>query len=129
MLMKNGSMPLMDIALECGLANQSHLPDVFRQIVGATPSEFRRESSEHFPASLVVSGKRAFEIWTMLVCVNGMIVDQLGGKSVNSNSLIDEELKQPFEDGGSAVPHQSALLVASSETYASAVATGAVPKG
>jgi AraC-like DNA-binding protein len=90
-LMNNRSIPLMDIAPECGY---SHLSDVFRQIVRAPPGDFRRETSEHFRASLVVSGKRALELWTIAVCVNGMIVDHWRGKSGNSHSLVGEELEQ-----------------------------------
>jgi len=33
---------LTDIALECGFSSHSHLSRVFRQVVGATPSEYRR---------------------------------------------------------------------------------------
>jgi AraC family transcriptional regulator len=42
-LMKNRSMPLIDVALESGFASHSHLSRVFRQIAGARPSEYRRE--------------------------------------------------------------------------------------
>jgi hypothetical protein len=76
------------------ICDHSHLPNVFRQIVRAPPGDFRRETSEHFRASLVVSGKRALEIWTIGVCVNGMIVDHWRGKSGNSDSLLDAELEQ-----------------------------------
>jgi AraC-like DNA-binding protein len=93
-LMNNRSIPLMDIAPECGFASHSHLSDVFRQIVRAPPGDFRRETSGHFRASLVVSGKRALEIWIIAVCVNGIIVDHWRGKSGNSDSLVDEELER-----------------------------------
>jgi AraC-like DNA-binding protein len=101
--MMNRSMPLMDIAFECGFASHSYLSDVFRQIVGATPSEFRRETLKHFPASVVVSRERALDVWTIAVCVNGLIDDHWRGKSVESDSLMDEELDQS--------PSRTALLL------------------
>jgi AraC-like DNA-binding protein len=85
-LMKNRSIPLMDIALQCGFASHSHLSRVFRQIVGETLSKFGRETSEHFPASLVR---------TVVICMKVVNVGHWRGKSMNSNSLIDEESKQP----------------------------------
>ena len=36
------STSLTDIALECGFSSHSHLSRVFRQVLGATPSEYRR---------------------------------------------------------------------------------------
>ena len=42
-LMKNRSMHLIDIALECGFSSHPHLSRAFRQILNATPSEYRRE--------------------------------------------------------------------------------------
>jgi AraC family transcriptional regulator len=41
-LMKNKSMRLIDVALACGFSSHAHLSQVFRQMVGATPSEYRR---------------------------------------------------------------------------------------
>ena len=35
--------PLADIALACGLADQSHLTKLFRRLVGSTPAVWRRE--------------------------------------------------------------------------------------
>ena len=35
--------PLCQIALDCGLCDQSHLTRLFRRLVGTTPSEWRRE--------------------------------------------------------------------------------------
>jgi AraC-like DNA-binding protein len=34
--------PLCEIALDCGLADQSHLSRVFRRVTGTTPSAWRR---------------------------------------------------------------------------------------
>jgi AraC-like DNA-binding protein len=33
---------LIDIALDCGFSSHAHFPNTFRQIVGVTPSEYRR---------------------------------------------------------------------------------------
>jgi transcriptional regulator GlxA family with amidase domain len=41
-LLANPTLSLTDIALECGFSSHSHLSRVFRQILGATPSEYRR---------------------------------------------------------------------------------------
>jgi AraC family transcriptional regulator len=41
-LLANPKLSLTDIALECGFSSHSHLSRVFRQVLGATPSEYRR---------------------------------------------------------------------------------------
>ena len=41
-LLANPMLSLTDIALECGFSSHSHLSRVFRQVLGATPSEYRR---------------------------------------------------------------------------------------
>jgi AraC family transcriptional regulator len=41
-LLANPTLSLTDIALECGFSSHSHLSRVFRQVLGATPSEYRR---------------------------------------------------------------------------------------
>jgi AraC family transcriptional regulator len=41
-LMKNQSTRLIDVALACGFSSHAHLSRMFRQVIGATPSEFRR---------------------------------------------------------------------------------------
>jgi AraC family transcriptional regulator len=41
-LLASPTLPLTDIALECGFSSHSHLSRVFRQVLGATPSEYRR---------------------------------------------------------------------------------------
>jgi AraC family transcriptional regulator len=41
-MMKNKSMRLIDIAFACGFSSDAHLSRVFRQVTGATPSEYRR---------------------------------------------------------------------------------------
>lgn len=40
-LLKEGKIPLSQIALECGFANQSHLSRVFKQHLGLTPRAYR----------------------------------------------------------------------------------------
>jgi len=40
-LLREPSMPLSEISLETGFADQSHFTNVFRRFVGATPSRFR----------------------------------------------------------------------------------------
>jgi AraC family transcriptional regulator len=41
-LMLSTSKPLIDIAAECGLADQAHLTRLFRKIVGESPAAWRR---------------------------------------------------------------------------------------
>ncbi|WCK68769.1 helix-turn-helix domain-containing protein [Agrobacterium tumefaciens] len=40
--MAEGSLPLCEIALECGFADQAHLSRVFRRVTGMTPTAFRQ---------------------------------------------------------------------------------------
>lgn len=58
-MMLTTSDPLCQIALDCGLCDQSHLTRLFRRIVGTTPSEWRREyvrgSFESTPANADVA--------------------------------------------------------------------------
>jgi len=42
-LMLSTAMPLCDIAVECGLADQAHLSRLFRKVVGETPAAWRRD--------------------------------------------------------------------------------------
>jgi AraC-like DNA-binding protein len=44
-LIKRGSIPLSQIALECGFASQQHFSTLFRRATGVTPSAFRITSS------------------------------------------------------------------------------------
>jgi AraC family transcriptional regulator len=41
-MLANPALSLTDIALDCGFSSHSHLTRVFRQVLGATPSEYRR---------------------------------------------------------------------------------------
>ena len=43
-LLVSTSRPLLEIALECGLADQAHLCRLFRRHVGMSPSAWRREA-------------------------------------------------------------------------------------
>ena len=44
-MMKNKSMRLVDVALACGFSSHAQLSRVFRQLTGATPTEYRRNIS------------------------------------------------------------------------------------
>jgi transcriptional regulator GlxA family with amidase domain len=41
-ILRENSISLIDIALDCGFSSHAHFSNTFRQIVGATPSEYRR---------------------------------------------------------------------------------------
>lgn len=41
-LLVSSTLSLTEIALECGFSSHSHLSRVFRQVLGATPNEYRR---------------------------------------------------------------------------------------
>jgi AraC-like DNA-binding protein len=41
-LLRQNSSSLIDIALDCGFSSHAHLSNTFRQLVGVTPSEYRR---------------------------------------------------------------------------------------
>jgi AraC family transcriptional regulator len=41
-LLREKSFSLIDIALDCGFSSHAHFSNTFRQIVGVTPSEYRR---------------------------------------------------------------------------------------
>ena len=41
-LQATSTLSLTEIAIECGFSSHSHLSRVFRQVMGATPSEYRR---------------------------------------------------------------------------------------
>ena len=41
-LLKQRSLPISDIALDCGFANQTHLTKVFRQMTGTTPKAYQK---------------------------------------------------------------------------------------
>ena len=45
-LLNKQSIPISEIALDCGFANQTHLTKVFRQMIGVTPKTYQRQSSE-----------------------------------------------------------------------------------
>lgn len=43
-LLRNSSLPLSDVALACGFADQSHFTRVFTRIIGISPGAWRRNS-------------------------------------------------------------------------------------
>ena len=43
-MLASGDLPIAEIALACGFADQSHLTAAFRKATGATPGTFRREA-------------------------------------------------------------------------------------
>jgi AraC family transcriptional regulator len=43
LLRRNSRMPLAQVALACGFADQSHFTHVFTSVVGAAPGEWRRQ--------------------------------------------------------------------------------------
>jgi AraC family transcriptional regulator len=43
-LMQTSTVPLVSIALECGLSDQSHLTKIFRRVTGVSPSAWRRSA-------------------------------------------------------------------------------------
>jgi AraC-like DNA-binding protein len=43
-LLKNDDLPLAQIALACGFANQSHFTRVFKLATGCTPAAWQRRS-------------------------------------------------------------------------------------
>jgi AraC-like DNA-binding protein len=44
-ILRERSISLIDIALDCGFSSHAHFSNTFRQIVGVTPSEYRRTHS------------------------------------------------------------------------------------
>lgn len=46
-LLKRTTMPLADVALACGYANQSHFGRVFTSLVGTSPGAWRRDYGRH----------------------------------------------------------------------------------
>ena len=44
-MLRENSISLIDIALDCGFSSHAHFSNTFRQIVGVTPSEYRRSHS------------------------------------------------------------------------------------
>jgi AraC family transcriptional regulator len=45
-MLRMTNVPLLQIAIECGLRDQSHLCRVFRRVVGQSPNEWRRANTE-----------------------------------------------------------------------------------
>ncbi len=51
----DGADDITSLAVECGFADHAHLSRTFRQVIGSTPSEYRRT---HFPSHRITSGDR-----------------------------------------------------------------------
>jgi transcriptional regulator GlxA family with amidase domain len=47
-MMKNRSLRLIDIAEACGFASKTQFSRIFRQILGATPRQYRRDILSRF---------------------------------------------------------------------------------
>src|SRR5215469_7830640 len=56
-LLKNPSMSLIDIALDCGFSSHSHMSRLFHKFVGVTPSAYRRRLRPAVRISLCPSGE------------------------------------------------------------------------
>jgi len=41
-LLRSPGIPLIEVAHECGFANQSHFTTMFKRVTGSTPAAFRR---------------------------------------------------------------------------------------
>jgi transcriptional regulator GlxA family with amidase domain len=55
-ILRKNSISLIDIALDCGFSSHAHFSKTFRQIVGVTPSDYRRSRSPNMQtASLFAS--------------------------------------------------------------------------
>jgi AraC family transcriptional regulator len=57
-LLARPTLSLTDIALECGFSSHSHLSRVFRQVLGAAPSEYRRSLVTSDPQSINTPERR-----------------------------------------------------------------------
>jgi AraC-like DNA-binding protein len=57
-LLVSPTLSLTDIALECGFSSHSHLSRVFRQVLGATPSQYRRNLVTANPESINIAQQR-----------------------------------------------------------------------
>jgi AraC family transcriptional regulator len=52
-LLRDTDLPLVDLALRCGFANQSHFAATFRRVTKATPAEYRRSRYTVGPGAAV----------------------------------------------------------------------------
>jgi transcriptional regulator GlxA family with amidase domain len=46
-LLRQSKMLLADIAFKCGFSSQTHMNDVFRERLGVTPVQYRRDISQN----------------------------------------------------------------------------------
>jgi AraC-like DNA-binding protein len=54
-MLRERSISLIDIALDCGFSSHAHFSNRLRRLVGITPSEYRRNHSEN------MQGRSLFE--------------------------------------------------------------------
>ena len=74
-IMLNSREPLVNIALDCGMADQSHFGRVFRRVIGVTPAAWRRQSVLDLNAP-------ARELnWSLLASASSITLRQ-GGESL-----------------------------------------------
>jgi AraC family transcriptional regulator len=57
-MLRTTSVPLLQIAVDCGLRDQSHLCRVFRRVVGQSPNEWRRANTRD-PRQRLRHGERS----------------------------------------------------------------------
>jgi AraC-like DNA-binding protein len=57
-MLRMTNVPLLQIAVECGLRDQSHLCRVFRRVVGQSPNEWRRANTVD-PRQVLHLGERS----------------------------------------------------------------------
>ena len=65
-ILREQSISLIDIALACGFSSHAHFSNTFRQIVGVTPSDYRRShgtiiQEASFSAGTIVGSSRSAE--------------------------------------------------------------------
>jgi transcriptional regulator GlxA family with amidase domain len=52
-ILRERSISLIDIALDCGFSSHAHFSNTFRQIIGVTPSEYRRSHGPNMQKKLL----------------------------------------------------------------------------
>jgi AraC family transcriptional regulator len=58
-ILREDSVSLIDIALDCGFSSHAHFSNTFRQIVRITPSEYRRIHSRNVQCRIRVGSGRS----------------------------------------------------------------------
>ena len=49
-MLRDAEPRVLDVAVACGFKTQQHFARVFRQVCGASPTEYRREWEAHNPS-------------------------------------------------------------------------------